>query len=204
MFVLITSEHFIKDEFKFLNKFLEHDVYIHIRKPFAYTVQISNLLNSISPEFYPKISMHNHYEILNNYLLGGIHLSAFNRPSIESRLSQMPYVLKNLRISYSLHENDKNVSLKFFPHYVFISPVWNSISKPGYEGKNLSPEEFNLNPQTLKIALGGIKTENVEQTFLRGYDGIAVCGYVWNSLNPFKKFEKIYNEYLKCKTAVLK
>jgi thiamine-phosphate pyrophosphorylase len=116
----------------------------------------------------------------------------------------MPYDLKNLRISYSLHENDKNVSLKFFPHYVFISPVWNSISKPGYEGKNLSPEEFNLNPQTLKIALGGIKTENVEQTFLRGYDGIAVCGYVWNSLNPFKKFEKIYNEYLKCKTAVLK
>jgi thiamine-phosphate pyrophosphorylase len=204
MFVLITSEHFIDDECKILNKFLEHDIYIHIRKPFADTIQISNLLNSVSPEFYPKISIHNYHELLDNYLLGGIHLSAFNRPSIENLLSQMPDVLKNIRISYSLHENDKNVTLKFFPHYVFISPVWNSISKPGYEGKNLRSKDFKLNPQTLKIALGGIKTENVEQTLVRGYDGIAVCGYIWNSGNPYKNFDKIYKEYLKCKAAVLK
>jgi thiamine-phosphate pyrophosphorylase len=204
MFVLITSEHFFEDEFKLLNEFLEHDIYIHIRKPFADSIQISNLLNSISPEFYPKISIHYHYELMNKYFLGGIHISTFNRTSLENRLLEMPEVLKNIRITYSLHENDKSVALKFIPDYVFISPVWNSISKPGYQGKNIHPDVFKLNPQTLKIALGGIKRENVEQTLQMGYDGIAVCGYVWNSNNPKKIFENVYNEYVKCKASVLK
>lgn len=204
MFVLITSEHFINNEFKLLNKFLEHDLYVHIRKPFADIKHITNLLNLILPEFYPKISIHYYYELLNKYKIGGIHISTFNRSLVEDSILNYRDVFKNIRISYSLHENDANVDLKLIPNYVLISPVWNSISKPGYKGKNLSPDGFNLNPKTLKIALGGLKKENVEQTFLLGYDGIAVCGYVWNSSNSEKKFESIYNEYLKWKAAVLK
>ena len=94
---------------------------------------------------------------------------------------------------HDLNEND-------FPYqYVFLSPVFDSISKPGYSAKfelKRLAEELKLiknkNPFLPKvIALGGISAKNIIQVKEAGFSGAALLGAIWESANPVQAYQHI-------------
>lgn len=78
------------------------------------------------------------------------------------------------------------------PDYAFVSPVYPSISKPGY-----SPVlEFSNLSAALKqariplVALGGIERERFDEVEHLGFSGAALLGAIWNSSDPFQAWDR--------------
>ena len=68
-----------------------------------------------------------------------------------------------------------------------LSPVFNSISKSGYEGKNFDVSHID----EFVVGMGGINENNLQATFDLGYKGVGVLGGVWNTVSPIKSFKRI-------------
>jgi thiamine-phosphate pyrophosphorylase len=63
--------------------------------------------------------------------------------------------------------------------YVFLSPLFDSISKPGYmAGEGLLRRPEGVAPCAL-IGLGGIDKDTIGQVITHGWDGAAVLGAIW-------------------------
>ena len=83
--------------------------------------------------------------------------------------------------------------------YIFLSPIFDSISKVGYKGNfDLKLLRENLckmkqeNPSMPKvIGLGGITAQNMSLIVSAGFDGLALLGAIWQSQNPPKAFSEI-------------
>jgi thiamine-phosphate pyrophosphorylase len=73
-----------------------------------------------------------------------------------------------------------------------LSPVYPSISKLGYKSSenHLETIKKRRNFNTKLVALGGISSENINETLKRGFDEVALLGTVWNSTNPLENFKK--------------
>ena len=97
--------------------------------------------------------------------------------------------------------------------YVFLSPVFDSISKQGYKSSFEHPE---LKKQLLKmketpglpevIALGGIDEHNIVAAMDMGFDGIAVLGALWNEVvenDEAKSIKRIFEKYRRMQSKVL-
>lgn len=84
-------------------------------------------------------------------------------------------------MSVSCHSFEEIDALPFEPNYVFLSPVFDSISKPGYPSA-FTPEYLKENLQKRRIpviALGGITAEKVAECRKMGFRGVALLGHVW-------------------------
>src|ERR1019366_1979318 len=115
----------------------------------------------------------------------------------------------NMHQSVSFHSlgEIKNVNPVF--QYVFISPVFDCISKENYKTKidktalKLFLQDKVNEPEI--IALGGINEETINQPMEIGFDGLAVLGAIWMSNNPIEKFNhllKITNSFNKIKNRI--
>lgn len=83
--------------------------------------------------------------------------------------------------------------------YAFLSPVFDSISKAGYESHmDLKEVEKVLkNREDKIIALGGIDEDKIDTVKVLGFSGIALLGAIWKSDNPVEKFKQIKEKWLK-------
>lgn len=84
--------------------------------------------------------------------------------------------------------------------YVFLSPVFDSISKKNYKGmfshrlhkfSQIKSELISAISGKNIIALSGIDEDKIETCRELGFAGVAVLGAIWNSKNPIEKFRKI-------------
>ncbi len=78
--------------------------------------------------------------------------------------------------------------------YAFLGPVFDSISKQGYQA--MAPENHPLYLQKKEIpliALGGIKGNNATEAMALGFDGVAVLGWLWQHPHPVKALEQLLN-----------
>jgi thiamine-phosphate pyrophosphorylase len=83
--------------------------------------------------------------------------------------------------------------------YVFLSPLFDSISKPGYlAGAGLLQRPPEAAPCRL-VGLGGIDDHTIGQVMEHGWDGAAVLGYIWEqpeqAVERFKALRKIIEHY---------
>ena len=110
----------------------------------------------------------------------------------------------NIIITTSFHSLETLTGNKENYEYVFLSPVFDSISKKTHKGKfNDSNLEFVLgNLKKKVIALGGINIEKIEQVMDMGFDGMALLGGIWKSDNPIAQFIKIKEECVKKKLSL--
>lgn len=112
-------------------------------------------------------------------------------------------MVNSKHISISVHSLTDILRLNHSYNYVFISPVFDSISNRGYNAK-IKIKTFQKfletpNRNVKVIALGGIKEENIPLAYATGFDGVAMLGYIWNDyaqnknvgqgVNRFKKIE---------------
>src|SRR5690606_29680331 len=117
------------------NLFEEGLPLLHIRKPEIYTSKLRRFIENVDSKFHSKLVLHHDYEIAADYNINRLHFTERNRESFNT-------VLQGLRagteyiISASVHTMADFNQLPSRFDYVFFSPVYNSISKPGHNPKN--------------------------------------------------------------------
>ena len=188
MIVLITEPEFRADESQLLNRMLEKhpELLVHIRKPGAEIEETGQLLRQISPEYYPRLVLHQQHELLQHFPLKGIHLTTADREN---------HPEKNA-ISTSFHTLSEAVKQQENYQYFFCSPVFPSISKPGYhslENWTISQQETNFRKKA--VALGGINSGRLSQVFKIGFRNVALLGAVWQHPNPVQAIDHLYSAY---------
>ena len=101
-------------------------------------------------------------------------------------------------ISASCHTLEEVQEDKKTCDYVFLSPIFDSISKEGYSSK-FTPEAIR---EAVKadiidkkvIALGGIDEENILRVKDFGFGGAAILGGLWSKFNH--NFDNNYQELI--------
>ncbi|MDE7069477.1 MAG: thiamine phosphate synthase [Alistipes sp.] len=166
---------------------------IHLRKPDATEKQMRRLIESLPEECYTRLTLHDHLPLAVEYGIGGVHLNGRN-PDAPARfgglLSRSCHSLRELA---ACREED----------YLFLSPVFDSISKAGYRSGYTAHELSEaaragvITDRT--VALGGIRPEHLPMLADYGFGGAALLGYLWQSPSPAEmvrrtKELKKYNE----------
>lgn len=141
--------------------------YVHVRKPGCCAEEMRGFLEQIPDGLRDRLSLHDFHELAIEYGIGGIHLNSRN-----------PFAPDGWegRLSRSIHSLEEISGVT--EDYAFISPVFPSISKPGYSG-NFILEDVSrwLTPGI--FALGGVTAERLPQLEAAGFAGAAMLGAAW-------------------------
>lgn len=177
--IIITAEDIMKDEPALWRELLEMPIYrLHIRKPKASKEELSALIEAVPVALRKKLVLHHHADIATKFELGGVHVSYGEYGGNI-----------NIPVSCSVHtwQEAQQVTNKY--SYYFMSPVFNSISKKGYN-QNTGLQYMPSGLQNQKVyALGGITPGNIGMTLSYGYCGVVALGYVWDE--PEHIMEKV-------------
>lgn len=192
---IISSPKQVSNEIEIINNLLEnHPVTFHLRKPEFSLTQMSDFLNKIHDSLHPKITIHSHHQLINDYNLKGIHFTQRNKTNISNFLDYSGSK------SISTHSLAEIEGYDHYFDYYFLSPIFQSVSKPGYGGNcfdfnNLSTF-IKKNKSKRLVALGGVTPKNAHITRELGFYGIAILGTFWqycNNLNNINIFIKSIN-----------
>lgn len=187
--IVISAFTYFKDEGKIINKLFDNGLNIlHIKKDPANSVQLLDLMWQIEPQYHERIALHQCHELKAEFGLNRLHYPEQMKATLQS--SSLP---ADQVSSTSIHALKRLDELNGFA-YTFFGPLFNSLSKKGYQGIN--DQEFRCPEADLKvIALGGITEKQVRQVADMGFDGLAVSGALWNApdtaLFHFKKIQSL-------------
>lgn len=164
--IAITKPEFWAGEAPAIMRLLEEGGFwrVHIRKPGAQTSEVERLILAIPPRLRPRLTVHYHFELAQ--LVGGVHLN--------SRNPSPPQGWMGL-VSRSCHSLDE---LTAEANYLFLSPIFDSISKPGYRAA-FSAEELRGKVDGRVFALGGVTFEQLPYIQELGFGGAAMLGAAW-------------------------
>ncbi len=169
----------------------------HVRKPKMSTEAMRTYLGKINSKYYSRIVIHSHHELAYKFHLKGIHLSDKHLKDhfLEAwlRMKYLKYKLPDLQISTSFHDLGTLLKSTKKYNYVFLSPIFDSISKLGYRNRfNMETLLTAIKKSKYElIALGGVDEQHIQQIKDMGFSGCAVLGAVWMSDNPVEKFKTI-------------
>lgn len=168
LIIAITHPSFIENEAYKICRILENKEadLVHIRKPGSSLNEMRNLIYHIPKEFHHSIKIHDHFQLLNEFELGGIHLNNRN-PSAN---------LLTKSISKSIHTIEEVENIANYD-YVFLSPIFNSISKTGYNSKFKLDEIADKILNKNVIALGGVTPDKFSILKKSNFIGAALLGY---------------------------
>lgn len=175
--IIITDPQFIANEATVINTLFDEGLDIlHLRKPDAAAGQLSDLISKIDTQFHSRIMIHSHYELLNAFHLQGLHFTE------KSKHLQDDYESIHCKKSLSVHELSELRNIKNSIDYVFLSPLFPSVSKTGYskewDFENVK-SELDKKRSFKVIALGGINLNNVKLVKKLGFNDFAVLGSIW-------------------------
>jgi thiamine-phosphate pyrophosphorylase len=177
--IIISSPESFPHEAKIVNQLFEAGMgCFHLRKPGKSEAEVNDLLEQIDSEHHPKISLHQHHFSAAKNSINRLHFTEQDRSSAKAdELEQLRK--EGFILSTSIHHVEAISEQKAFD-YVFLSPVFNSISKAGYKG--FADASFTLQKSSSRpkvIALGGIDATNIHQLKTMNFDGAAVLGAIW-------------------------
>ena len=187
---LISPDKISKQQITQIKKIFEMGLHIlHLRtckKDACY------FLEQLPEPYHQKIVIHEHLDLVEKYPLRGIHLKSWQRKNIpyENLLTYCKQMKnKNKSVSSAFHTLQELKSYAEIPfEYVFLSPVFDSISKPNYVGKKMNLNGFQ---KPFKIvALGGVTLENYQQALKMHFDEVAVLGAIWQTEDPVQSFSQ--------------
>jgi len=178
--VVISNPEMVVDESIIINNLFQLGLkYFHIRKPNHNATQISKLIEEIHPQYYSYISLHQHHQLAKEYGIKRLHYTEQVRA--ESGIQKwQAQIDAGYSLSTSIHSLNLLPTFNLFD-YVFYGPVFNSISKPGYQSN--VPADFKLDKDYTKpnvFALGGVDASGLNKLKAMNFDGAAVLGVIWN------------------------
>lgn len=195
LIVITYPEHF-DDELSCVNRLFANGLHsLHLRKPDLSTEELRQYLNGVDTKFHSRIVLHSAFELLDEFDFKGVHLN-----SKTVHLAKQ-FQEKNISISYSAHSFDEVLKWKDCMNYFFLSPIFDSISKRGYQSafEETELKEFihTHQLQSKLCALGGVDEKNIKQLKSIGFDYCAVLGAIWEQQSEKKiiqKFKQLHNE----------
>ncbi len=196
MLIVISSPTAIRNEPSLINQLFDEGLSVfHLRKPESSSQELVLLLQEIDSIHHSKIALHSHHYLAKSFGINRLHYTEASR----KQLTDVDFSENENVLSTSVHsvEDFKNLSEHF--SYAFLSPVFNSISKPDYEAQPFDLNGLEEKRSTKLIALGGINEHNCSKAFDMGFDGIALMGSVWNSEDTIQTFKNIFSQ---CPTTV--
>ncbi len=169
--IAITSPNFWNGESDAICRLLDSGwTRVHIRKPQASRNQIAELLKQIPKEYYQLISLHDHFDLAIELDLGGVHLNQRN---------PLPPDGWNGLISRSCHSIEETKQFAYLD-YVTLSPIFDSISKPGYVSRFSTEELSNADLNNI-YALGGVTFSKLKELKELGFSGAAMLSEAWKT-----------------------
>jgi thiamine-phosphate pyrophosphorylase len=185
--IVITNPTVVTDEINTIHSLFENGLnLLHIRKPDYSETEMVSFLTAIGSDFRNQLVLHNHHHLADSFGINRLH-----NPKTGNKKT-------NCIFSAATHSIMEFNALENSYAYAFLSPVYPSISKPGYHsGTDLFESvKGRTNFETKLVALGGLSTENIKETLKKGFDEVALLGTIWNSTNPLENF-------IKCRQTVL-
>src|SRR3990172_9482761 len=170
----------------------------HLRKPEFSRKEMERYLNLIPEEFFNRIVIHSHHKLAVKYNLRGIHLTRSHRREKFKTWLKVKYIISKkpgIKITASFHSLESLFEDLSNYDYVFLSPVFDSISKSNYQAK-FSRHELNVILSKTKhnvIALGGVDIDKIDKIKEMNFAGMALHGAIWESKEPVEKFMNIKN-----------
>ena len=189
--ILITLPRILKNEAETLATLCGAGVsVIHIRKPEASEQETEELLKTLQAlgTDMSRLTIHYNEPLARKYGLGGVHLR------VEELLAGAG---EGLRRSCSTHGWAEAERAAAEANYVLLSPLFDSISKPGYRSA-IDPAEAAERLRRRKghiVALGGIRAANIAQVRRIGFDGAAVLGAAWSADGEAVDTERTLKNY---------
>ena len=181
--VVLTSEKFMSNEPAVVNALFRCGLMrLHVRKPGSSIAHIRCLLKNVDHAFHSRIIVHQHPNLLDEFNLAGIHLKVSDYISTERP--------KGI-LSCSAHSEEAFSDLDRPWSEIFISPLYNSISKINYRGDKSLLKLGEKDRKGKLIALGGICADNILAIKQAGFDGAAVLGTIWLAPNPVNQFNHL-------------
>lgn len=189
--VVVSSPVAIADEAVIINKlFASGLTHFQLRKPAYSLAELRKLLEEIEDQYYQGISLHQFHEIALEFGIERLHFTEkMRREAAVGDLKVLNY--EGYKLSTSIHSLADFDDLIGFES-AFFSPVFNSLSKPGYHGVVAKDFRHTKTHKKHLIALGGVTAENIKNCIAMNFDGVAVLGAIWNDpLNAVKGFRNI-------------
>ena len=186
LWLVITSPSFIPDEASFLHRLFVHGVdIVHLRKPGATAEECARLLDDLTSDDRRRIVIHDFFELTEPYGLKGIHLNA--------RRSTVPDGYEG-HVSRSCHSLEEVKRYKDVCDYVFLSPIFDSVSKQGYASaftdRTLKQASSDGIIDDKVVALGGVTPDKIDYLQQLNFGGAAMLGCV-NSLATLPESRQI-------------
>ena len=164
---------------------------LHVRKPAWNAQETEHYLLKIPVRFRSRVSVHGHSELATKLGLGW-HLKGHQKIP-ETGFSES-------LLSKSVHVWEEVLQNQNQCDYLFLSPVFDSISKQNYpaafEADVLQKQLHRYNGKAKILALGGINASNAKKATAMGFDGVACLGTIWQEETVEKRiaaWKEIYN-----------
>jgi thiamine-phosphate pyrophosphorylase len=201
--IVISNTSDVESEHLILHRLFEEGLeYFHVRKPKYSTRKLKDYLEKIDKKYRNRVVIHTHHELCIPYKLKGFHLTNRhrNRRFLQTwfMMRYIKFMRPDIQVTTSFHVI--NSLKRYNPEYayVFLSPIFDSISKIGYKNtfseatlkEGLSQTQFQV------IAMGGVMYDVLDKVKDYGFHGFALLGGLWNSPDPVEEFKKIVE---KCK-----
>ena len=189
--IVITTPTFFEGEAEALNLLLEASVdRIHIRKPDSERHTFEVLIQAIRPEYLDRITIHDHHAIAVEKGLGGIHLNRRNPVA--------PAGFNGL-VSRSCHSLEELALHKQTSDYLFLSPIFDSLSKVGYESQFSLDTLDKASRQGIidekVIALGGLSRQTIPAIRTIPFGGYALLGAIWGKTPETLSKDELLRRY---------
>ncbi len=186
MLILFTNKESFSGETDIINNLFQRGLYrLHLKKDLS-RKQMIDYLNGIDFLYHSRIVLHDFYDLCDEFDLAGVNFNHRNLNKIQNY---------NV-VSVSCHSLEEVEAIEHNIEYCFLSPIFDSISKVGYQSnfdlddisEKIKQSENNI------IALGGINTSNAKQCLKANFSGVAVLGCLWNNFKS-GNVDKGYNTF---------
>lgn len=183
--IVVTSPSLVREgealdtaELSFLHRLFEAGIdALHLRKPFSLPEACRQLLQSLSAEERRKTVLHEHFFLAEEFSLKGLHLNGRNPlppAAFQGSLSRSCHSLREL-----LQCKEHQVGGHSFD-YLFLSPIFDSISKSDYPSAYSEDALQEASRRGLidekVIALGGVESKHLPYLAALGFGGAAMLG----------------------------
>lgn len=188
--IVITRPAFFDGETDLVNNlFREGMERLHLRKPGASEEELTAWLQNIDSQYYGRIVLHDCFPLAEIFALGGVHLN--------SRNPKAPQGILGMTVSRSCHSIREVIQHKSECDYLFLSPIYDSISKEGYGAAysridlERAAAEGIIDDKVL--ALGGVNLEHIPEIRSMGFGGAVVLGALWQAKSPTEYLKALMN-----------
>ena len=174
--IAITVPQMIDEDAYLISNLLKMGIHsVHLRKPEASIHECRTLLAKLTKEERAKIIIHDYPELYTEFSLKGIH--------INKNITSLPDGYNGFK-TRSCHSFEEIERYKTEYDYLFLSPIFDSISKVGYKSAFTKDELLKASTSGIIdhkiIALGGITLDMIPYLKQLNFGGIAMIGGIYN------------------------